>query len=155
VSASGVQERGGLEVCERRIVFQPIWLMPGAPRPRWNAFMVELGETLSRIALRDDGLINSVVRFEGAQLDQKTRALAQLGALIGLDGATPSFVASVQQAQAAGASEDEIVATLVAVIRSTGVARARSAAPKLALALGFQPDAALQENDRDSLNGPK
>jgi alkylhydroperoxidase/carboxymuconolactone decarboxylase family protein YurZ len=117
--------------------------------------MVELGETLSRIALRNDGFINSVVRFEGAQLDEKTRALAQLGALIGLDGATSSFVASVRQAQAARASEAEIVATLVAVIRSTGVVRASSAAPKLAFALGFQPDAALQENDRDSLNGPK
>ena len=86
-------------------------------------------------------------RFQGTALDRKTRALAQLGALIGLDGDTSSYVASVQDAQAAGASEAEIVATLVAVISSAGIVRASSAAPKIALALGFELDPALNDCD--------
>ena len=81
------------------------------------------------------------------ELDQRTRALARLAALIGLDGHAASFIASVQEARAAGASEAEIVATLIAVLPSAGIVRASSAAPKIALALGYEPDPALLEDD--------
>ena len=113
--------------------------------------MVALEETLAKIALRDDRFIASLPRLggQGIELDAKTRALAGLAALIGLDGSTASFVASVQDAQAAGASAAEIVATLLAVLPSVGVVRASSGAPKIALALGYEPDAALEEKDRD------
>ena len=67
--------------------------------------------------------------------------------MIGLDGASASFIASVQDSEAAGASKAEIVGTLMAVMPAVGVVRASSAAPKIALALGYQVDAALEEND--------
>jgi hypothetical protein len=37
----------------------------------------------------------------------------------------------------------------LAVLPSVGVVRASSAAPKIALALGYEPDSALLEDDRD------
>jgi alkylhydroperoxidase/carboxymuconolactone decarboxylase family protein YurZ len=118
--------------------------------------MVGLEETLARIALRDDRFISSLARPDGGgiELDQRTGALARLAALIGLDGAPASFVATVQDAQAAGASADEIVATLLAVLPSVGAVRASSAAPKIALVLGYEPDPALEEDDRDWRRGP-
>jgi 4-carboxymuconolactone decarboxylase len=111
--------------------------------------MPGLEGTLARIALRDDRFISSLPRSggQGIELDQRTGALARLAALIGLDGHAASFIASVQEAQAAGASEAEIVATLIAVLPSAGVVRASSAAPKIALALGYEPDPALLEDD--------
>lgn len=69
--------------------------------------------------------------------------------MIGLDGNAASFIASVQEAQAAGAADAEIVATLMAVLPSAGIVRGSSAAPKIALALGYEPDSALLEDDRD------
>jgi 4-carboxymuconolactone decarboxylase len=44
----------------------------------------------------------------------------------------------------AGASYDEIVGTLIAVMPIVGVARVVSAAPKLGLALGYDVSAALE-----------
>lgn len=113
--------------------------------------MVRLEETLARIALRDDAFISGLPRSggKGIALDSKTRTLAALAALIGLDGSTSSFVATVQDAQAAGASAAEIVATLLAVLPSVGIVRASSGAPKIALALGYEPDAALEENNHE------
>jgi 4-carboxymuconolactone decarboxylase len=113
--------------------------------------MPGLGETLARIALWDDRFISSLLRSggEAIELDQRTGALARLAALIGLDGNTASFIASVQEAQAADASGAEIVATLLAVLLSAGIVRGSSAAPKIALALGYEPDSALLEDDRD------
>lgn len=58
-----------------------------------------------------------------------------------------SFIASVEEARAAGARDQEIVDTLLVVLPSVGFVRASSAAPKLALALGYELDSALQEND--------
>ena len=116
--------------------------------------MVGLEETLARIALRNDGFISSLMRSgDDDKLDPKICALARLAALIVLDGATTSFLACVQDAQAAGASPAEIVGTLVTVLPSVGLVRASSGAPKIALALGYEPDPAFQESDKDWLHG--
>jgi hypothetical protein len=74
-------------------------------------YMVGLQDTLARIALWDDRFISSLAPSgaEVIQLDHKTRALAGLAALIGLSGTSASFVASVQDSQAAGASKAQIV----------------------------------------------
>jgi 4-carboxymuconolactone decarboxylase len=108
-----------------------------------------LKETLARIALRDDTFISSLQGADATavDLDGSTCSLVRLAALIGLDGSSASFVASVQDAKTAGASAAEIVATLTAVLPSVGAVRASSAAPKIALALGFEPDPALEDNN--------
>jgi 4-carboxymuconolactone decarboxylase len=66
---------------------------------------------------------------------------------VSVDAATPSYLASVEAARGSGATDDEIVGTLVALIPVVGVARIVSAAPKLGLALGFDLTTALEELD--------
>jgi alkylhydroperoxidase/carboxymuconolactone decarboxylase family protein YurZ len=105
--------------------------------------------TLRKLAVRDDRVIHSILgqADEGAGspwIDLKSRALVTLGALIAIDAAPPSYMSAVGSALAAGATVDEIVGTLIAVLPVVGVARVVSAAPNLGLALGYDVDAALE-----------
>ena len=114
--------------------------------------MATLEDTLAKIALRDERFIHSLSRVSGGgvELDQRTCELAKLATLIGIDGSVPSYIATIQAAQASGASEAEIVDTLVAVLPSAGIVRASSAAPKIALALGHEPNGALDETELEA-----
>jgi len=114
--------------------------------------VASLEDTLAKIALRDERFIQSLSRVggAGAELDPRTCELVKLATLIGIEGAVPSYVATVQAAQAAGASDTEIVDTLVAVLPSAGIVRTSSAAPKLALALGYERNPALLEDELES-----
>ena len=76
-------------------------------------------------------------------LDPKTLALVRLAALIAVGGAVPSYGAQVDAAIDAGATADEIVDVLVGVIPIVGLPSVVDAAPKLAMALGYDTDAAL------------
>jgi hypothetical protein len=58
-----------------------------------------------------------------------------------------SFQHAVAFALAAGATTDEIVACLEAVTPVTGAAPVVQCAPKVALALGYDVDAALERHD--------
>ena len=64
-----------------------------------------------------------------------------------VDAAPASFQHAVAHALAAGATTDEIVACLEAVTPVTGAARVVQCAPKLALALGYDVEAALERLD--------
>ena len=77
-------------------------------------------------------------------LDGKTWALVRLGALIAVDAAPASYLEAVDAARGAGATDDEIVGSLVSVVTLIGVPRAVSAAPKLSLAVGYDVDASLE-----------
>ena len=77
-------------------------------------------------------------------LDGKTWALVRLGALIAVDAAPASYLEAVDAARTAGATDDEIVGSLVSVVTLIGVPRAVSAAPKLSLAVGYDVDAGLE-----------
>ena len=65
-------------------------------------------------------------------------------AKVAVDAAAPSYMAVSSLARRWGASDDEIVGCLIAVLPSLGVARVVSAAPRLGLALGFDVLAALE-----------
>jgi 4-carboxymuconolactone decarboxylase len=98
--------------------------------------------TLRRLAVRDDRYIGALLSEERANvtlsgIDVKSHALLRIAALIALDAAPPSYMSAVEAGLEAGASYDEIVGTLIAVIPIVGVARVVSAAPNLALALGY------------------
>ena len=98
--------------------------------------------TLRRLAVRDDRYISALLSEERANvtlsgIDVKSHALLRIAALIALDAAPPSYMSAVEAGLEAGASYDEIVGTLIAVIPIVGVARVVSAAPNLALALGY------------------
>jgi alkylhydroperoxidase/carboxymuconolactone decarboxylase family protein YurZ len=104
---------------------------------------------LCRIAIADDGYVEEVLSNDRANLtastlDAKAHALVRLGALIAIDAEAPAYMWTLQAARRAGASDDEIVGCLLAVMPSLGVARIVSAAPKLGLALGFDVASALE-----------
>jgi alkylhydroperoxidase/carboxymuconolactone decarboxylase family protein YurZ len=80
-------------------------------------------------------------------LDDKTTALLRIAATVAVDAAPYSFQHAVALALAAGATNDEIVASLEAVTPVTGAARVVQCAPKIALALGYDVDAALERLD--------
>ena len=110
-------------------------------------------ETLRRLAINDEMFVASVLGMgrdtvEVSHLDRKTHAVARLSAALAIDGAPTSYQPNVELALAAGATVDEIVGCLIAVAPTIGLARAVSAAPELALALGYDVDAALETRDR-------
>jgi 4-carboxymuconolactone decarboxylase len=105
--------------------------------------------TLRRLAVRDDRYIDAVLSEERANatlagIDPRSHALLRIAALIAVDAATPSYMSAIQAGLEAGASYEEIVGTLVAVMPVVGVARVVSAAPKLGLALGYDVADALE-----------
>ena len=106
---------------------------------------------LRRLALHDDALLGASAAedrpSEGAAIDERTAALVRIAATIAVDAAPSSFQRAVSHALAAGVSADEIVATLEAVTPVTGAARVVQSASKIALALGYDVDAALERLD--------
>jgi alkylhydroperoxidase/carboxymuconolactone decarboxylase family protein YurZ len=105
--------------------------------------------TLRKLAIGDDAFIEAVLGSEetnraASHLDPKTHALVRLGALIALDARSPSYMSAVEDARGGGASEEEIVGALVAVLPALGAARVVAAAPELGLALGYDVAAALE-----------
>src|SRR5436309_2344230 len=108
--------------------------------------MDEVERLLRRLALNDeesveDVLVGGTSRGPPHTLDPKVDLLVRLGALLAVGGATVSLRATVDRAIEAGASESEIVEVLVAVGPAVGLARVVTAAPRLAMALGYELDA--------------
>ena len=104
---------------------------------------------LHKLAVRDDRYIEGLLQNEHASVtiagvEERTHALVRIGALIALDASPASYMPSVDAALRAGASRDEIVGTLIAVLPTVGVARVVSAAPNLGLALGYDVAEALE-----------
>ena len=74
----------------------------------------------------------------------------RVAATIAVDAAPSSFQHAVAHALAAGATCERVVATLEAVTPVTGAARVVASAPKVALALGYDVEDALEELDPDA-----
>jgi 4-carboxymuconolactone decarboxylase len=79
----------------------------------------------------------------GEGLEPEVDALVQLSALVALDAPEALCRVAVGYALEAGASAEDIVATLVAVSTIVGQARIVSAAPAIALGIGYDVDALL------------
>ena len=113
--------------------------------------MDDYKDRLRRLTLHDDSFLGGLSADGGTTspsvLESKTTALVRLAATIAVGAAPPSFQHAVAHALAAGARTDEIVASLEAVIPVIGVTRVVSAAPKLALALGYDVEDALEQFD--------
>ena len=108
--------------------------------------MDEVERLLRLLALNDEDSVGMVLAggpdaVAGMVLRPKVDLLVRLGALLALGAATSSLRATVERAVEAGASEAEIVGVLVAVAPAVGLARVVSAAPRLAVAIGYDIDA--------------
>ena len=96
--------------------------------------MDDFKEHLRRLAVHDDALVEVIVSEEetllASALGEKTAALVRVAATIAVDAAPSTFQHAVSAALAAGASYDEIVATLEAVTPVTGTARVVAVRPE-------------------------
>jgi len=106
-------------------------------------------EAFRRLTIGDTGLIASLGDDDapsrhGVQLDPRTEALVRLGALVALDAPPASFRCAVEEAQRVGARQEDLLATLMAVAGLVGTPRIVSAAPRIALAAGYDVEAALE-----------
>ncbi|MFC7877541.1 carboxymuconolactone decarboxylase family protein [Isoptericola sp. NPDC057391] len=70
-------------------------------------------------------------------LDARAVAVARLAALVAVGGAEPTYGSLVDDAVSAGVTTPEVVDVLAAVVPIVGLPSVVAAAPKLALALGF------------------
>jgi 4-carboxymuconolactone decarboxylase len=84
-------------------------------------------------------------------IDARTRAMIDLAVLVAVDGPATAFETAAGAAMAAGATEDELVEILIAAAPTVGTAHVVAAAPKLALAMGYDVEAALEGLTRDDL----
>ena len=111
---------------------------------------VRFHETLRRLAMIDETFVEDQARVEldlspAAALDAKTAALLQLGVSVAIGSPEVCLEWSTGRALAAGASEDEIADVLLAIAPVAGLGRVVAAAPGVAVALGYDIEAALEE----------
>jgi len=98
--------------------------------------------------MNDEASISSLLGLRlhpnEAFLEAKTSALVRIGALVVADAAPATYQWAVEIALAGGATDDEVVGTLVAVAPVAGMARVVAAAPEIAIALGYPVESALE-----------
>ena len=117
--------------------------------------------TLRKLALRDDRYIEALLARERASaeesgLDARLRALVQIGALVAVDAAPPSYMSVAEEALDAGATYEELVGSLIVVLPVVGGPRVVSAAPNLGLAIGYDVGDALEAvDDGGAPSGPR
>ena len=111
--------------------------------------MLDYMDLLRRLAINDGRFAEEYASgvAELAELDSKTLALVRLAGLVAVGGATASFSAHSDAAIDAGATPAEMVDVLLGVLSVVGLPRAVAAAPHLAMALGYDIEAALQDPD--------
>ena len=77
-------------------------------------------------------------------VDARTEALLRLSALVAIDAPRSSYRAVVSEALLAGARLEDLLAVLQAIAGEVGSARVVAAAPCIALAAGYDVEAALE-----------
>jgi len=109
-------------------------------------------ETLRKLAMIDEGFVKDEAGLAlgpaaTSALDPKTATLLQMGASVTIGSSPICLQWSVSRAIAAGATEDEIADVLLAIAPVAGLGRIAAAAPDVAIALGYDVSAALEELD--------
>ena len=114
--------------------------------------LVRFQETLRRLAMIDEAFVADEAGLglgpvSASALDPKTAALLQVGVSVAIGSPAVCLEWSTGRALAAGASEDEIADVLLAIAPVAGLGRIVAAAPEVAIALGYDIAAALEEPD--------
>jgi 4-carboxymuconolactone decarboxylase len=114
--------------------------------------MARFQETLRRLAMIDEGFVEDQAGLglgpaAASALDPKIAALLQVAVSVAIGSPAVCLEWSAGRALAAGASEDEIADVLLAIAPVAGLGRVVCAAPDLAIALGYDIAAALEETD--------
>lgn len=98
----------------------------------------ELRRLLRLVTLNDEAALSDVMSGRvpgGPSLDQKTKSLVIVAGLIALDATTASLHAAVDNAFAAGASDEEILEVVLAVAPVVGSSRISAMLPRIQVAL--------------------
>ena len=111
---------------------------------------VRFQEILRRLAMIDEGFVEGEaglgLSLPGTPaLDPKTAALLRVGVSVAIGSSAACLQWSAARAMAAGATEDEIADVLLAIASVAGLGRIVCAAPDVAMALGYDVAAALEE----------
>ena len=106
-------------------------------------------EILRRLAMIDEGFVEDEAGLGLGQvatctLDPKTVALLRVGASVAIGSSAVCLEWSTGRALAAGATDEEITDTLLAIAPVTGLGRVVCAAPDVAAALDYDVCAALE-----------
>ena len=130
-----------------------MWGDAAGPREEWNASAAvdDPGITLRKLAIHDDAYIGSVLArglrdTVPSGLDAKTQAMVRVGALVAVSAAPTAYMCAIEAALEAGATEQDIVGVLAALLPTVGPDRVAAAAPGLGLALGYDVDEALERH---------
>jgi alkylhydroperoxidase/carboxymuconolactone decarboxylase family protein YurZ len=103
-------------------------------------------EAFRRLTIGDPALLHgpdgAPLSFCG--LDERTETLLRIAALIAVDAPASSYRPVVEAALRAGIRREELPAALIAVAGIVGSARVAAAAPRIALAVGYDVEAALE-----------
>ena len=115
---------------------------------------VRFQETLRRLAMIDECFVEDEAGLGlgpigTSALDPKTVALLQMAVSVAIGSPGVCLEWSAGRALGAGATEDEIAEVLLAIAPVAGLGRIVAAAPEVAIALGYDIGAALEE-----LGGP-
>jgi len=121
-------------------------------RPEEDARVLSAEETLRRLTIGDRTLLAAIADLDQAappaasvlRLDPRAETLVRVAVLVAMDAPQSSYSAAVDLAFLAGATLDDIVATLLAVAGQVGTPRTPAAAPRIARAASYDIDAALE-----------
>ena len=124
-------------------------MVPDSGR-RHMSHTVRFQETLRRLTMVDEDFVEGQaglgLGLVGVPaLDAKIVALLRLGAAVAIGSPGVCLEWSTGRALAAGATEEEIADALVAIAPVAGLSRVVAAAPDVAIALGYDIAAALEE----------
>jgi alkylhydroperoxidase/carboxymuconolactone decarboxylase family protein YurZ len=113
----------------------------------WSPAMhVSTREGFRRLTLGDTGFVGAgaAATRTAPSLTEPTGSLARIAALVALDAPPTAYRAAVEAARRTGAREEDLLALLASLVDVVGSARVISAAPRIALAAGYDVEAALE-----------
>lgn len=115
-------------------------------------------ETFRRLTIGDPRVPARIADQDGigvdaSRLDERTATLLRIGALVALDAPESSYLIAVDAARRAGAGLDDLLGVLLAVAASVGSAGVASAAPRIAIAPGYDVEADLERIDAQPFPG--
>lgn len=107
-------------------------------------------ETFRRLTIGDTALLAALTAPDGGnpvvpRLDERTESLIRVAVLVPVDAPQTSYQRAVEAAIRAGASIDDLLAALVATSETVGSPRVVAAAPRIALAAGYDVDRDFEE----------
>jgi 4-carboxymuconolactone decarboxylase len=107
---------------------------------------VSTREGFRRLTLGETGFMDQAGAANrcAPSLPEPACALSRIAALVALDAPASAYRSAVEAAKRTGARDEDLLALLAALVDVVGSARVISAAPRIALAAGYDAEAALE-----------